>query len=146
MPITVLTRDAEEIPWELIQNTIDDLEASQSGHPGDPDTYVTGYVGDSLFRKVVPTLDGGQVQLVFQITWTAIDRSRRWGPRGEFDPDFEVMGALMVGPDETVWFVDYPDEALDDNYTWQHDFAEDQEFFIDEALDDAGDQLYTEML
>ncbi len=149
MPTVVLARDNDKVSWELVSNTIDDLEASMSGHPDDPDTYVTGIVGESLFRKVVPTLDGQQARLEFQLTWTAEDHSlqqRRINKYNPFNPDFEVMGALLVGPAETVYFVDYPGEQPDEYYTWQGLFNEDQEAFIDEALDDAGHRLYTETI
>lgn len=142
----ILWRDFEETPWVVVQNRVDEIEASASGHPEDPDTWAIGYEGETVLGKLLSDVDGESAHLLMQVQWTAIDSTARYHRNHKyFDPDMEVLQAVLVGPDATVFILDNPSDQIDPKNTWQEVFLDDQPFLVEEALDDAGDNLFYEV-
>jgi len=144
--IVLLAEDFDESPWEIAQNTIEPIEASPSGRPNDPNAWDVGYSGDTIFVRYLKDLEGNPTPLYVQVTWTAIDTTVQFRRgRGQFDPTINILDVRLVGADEVVYFVENPTDAPDPDYTWQGVFEYEHELLAEEAIDDAGDQLFVEM-
>lgn len=142
MKNVVLSDDIDVIPWDLIENELDEI-GTQKQDVYDPQ--VIGYSGTSVFVKQLSSLTDDSVPVTMQVNWTAIDPQLYYRQSVDnFEPKIDILKVELLAPKSVIYLVDHPSEPQDPDYTLQGVFEAERKQWAEEAINDADDLLFTE--